>query len=188
MNDKAEYAKDYYDFCKSHHICTKCRRERAINGLTLCWRCRLNVAESSAIRWRNRTEEERKEITKKNTERLKAVREERKMTGVCVVCGKRKPKKGRVTCEICLAKRSRKERERRIGKGRIPWEVRIDGHHCYRCMDENLVPGKKLCPKCYEKACANLKKALGARIPENDFRKAARTFYGEIESRHKNRD
>lgn len=88
MNDKAEYAKDYYDFCKSHHICTKCRRERAINGLTLCWRCRLNVAESSAIRWRNRTEEERKEITKKNTERLKAVREERKMTGVCVVCGK----------------------------------------------------------------------------------------------------
>lgn len=99
-----------------------------------------------------------------------------------------KAKKGRVTCEICLAKRSRKERERRIGKGRIPWEVRINGHHCYRCMDENLVPGKKLCPKCYEKACADLKKALGARIPENDFRKAARTFYGEIESRHKNRD
>ena len=176
MNDKAEYAKDYYNFYKSHHICVKCRQERALNGLTLCWRCRLDVAESSAIRWRNRTEEERKEINKKHAERSRRLREERKMTGVCVVCGKRKPKKGRVTCEICLAKRSRKERERRIEKGRMPWEIRIDGHHCYRCMDESLVPGKKLCPKCYEQACTDLKKARRARMPENDFRKAARTF------------
>ena len=188
MNDKAEYAKDYYDFYKSHHICTNCRRERAINGLTLCWRCRLDRAESDAIRWRTRTEEERKEMIKNSTERSRRIREERKKAGVCAVCGTRKPKKGRVTCEICLANRARKAKERRIEKGGMPWEIRIDGHHCYRCMDENLVTGKKLCPKCYEQACTDLKKARRARMPENDFRKAARAFYGEIESRHKNRD
>jgi hypothetical protein len=187
MNDKAEYAKDYYNFYKSHHICVKCRQERALNGLTLCWRCRLDVAESSAIRWRNRTEEERKEINKKHAERSRRLREERKMTGVCVVCGKRKPKKGRVTCEICLAKRSRKERERRIGKGRIPWEVRIDGHHCYRCMDENLVPGKKLCPKCYEKACANLKKInICNKNSRKYFCRANRAFYHRNNSENEN--
>ena len=183
MNDKAEYAKERYDFYKSHHICVKCGQERALNGLTLCWRCRLDVAESSAIRWRNRAEEEREEILKKHSERSRRLREERKRAGVCVVCGKRNPKKGRVRCEICLANRARKAKERRIEKGGMPWEIRIDGHHCYRCMDESLVPGKRLCPKCYEQACTDLKKAQRARIPENDFRKAVRAFYGEITSK-----
>lgn len=129
------YSKDSYYFFKSHGICTRCQKEKALEGHTMCINCLAN----EVVRESKHTSP---------SERQKQVRKEkyqyRKQNGLCVDCGKPRYKDSASYCYEHMLYHKRKQREYNATKDKI-----YDG--CPRCGKPSK-SGYKLCEYHYNLA------------------------------------
>lgn len=155
---RTEYLRQYkaeeYIWLKSLGMCVRCRKEKAMKGHTMCLICMSDDAEKSR-RYRERKPVESRESSSKRHKRLYS---ERKEAGMCVSCGNRPPKDGRVRCGICLARHRRNAEALRRRRGQWSHDELMEPGVCYNCHAPSL-PEKKLCADCREKSMINLKKA-----------------------------
>lgn len=138
-----EWRRKRYSVRRKAGLCTRCGREDAYTmaGRSLCSDC----AEQEAARKRKRREKD-PEAKRLSDKRL---REKRRKEGLCLWCGK-PIAHGNYLCERCKRNDKVRRHERRIAAG-INWP-RGDNGICWQCNMEPVIPGKKLCPACYEKA------------------------------------
>lgn len=128
--------KEDYAWYKEHYICTHCRKERAVEGKTLCLACLL---ENRNYKKKNVDIEERKKRDKQKYE-------ERKTQGMCVNCGKRPQQHGQI-CNKCYSTILRRKQKT---KSNITRSERVSFGICYICGKEKVMKDKGVCPKCYE--------------------------------------
>lgn len=151
------YRAEEYKWLKSHHVCTQCRRERAAPRRNMCLVCLHDMAENKR-QYRKNNREKVAEASRKCKKRLY---DERKSAGVCVSCGKRPQKDGRVRCGLCLSRQRRNAETMRRKRGQWAHDMLLDPGVCYNCKGAAL-PNMKLCGECREKSIVNLKKATAA--------------------------
>lgn len=135
---------NYYEYYKSIGRCPNCKRNKSAPNHVLCLECMSDVSERNHRQRDKWTHERRKAESKRAVENKRKRKERRKAEGVCVECGKRPPKEGRISCKICL----RKHRERMKGycrrKGHKPRELFYYHDKCWICCADAL-PGKRVC-------------------------------------------
>lgn len=160
--NKADYNRTYkaeeYKWLKSHHVCPQCKHKKAAPKHVLCLECLSDISERNYQRRSKLTDEQRKAESQRATENKRKRKEHRKALNLCVECGKRPPKDGRVSCGICLHKHSERMKLYNRRKGRKPQELLLAHDVCWICGGEPL-PGKRLCNVHYDIAMANLRKA-----------------------------
>lgn len=101
---------DYYWWYKNHGICTNCHKEKVYQKQSLCLECRLRKLSIAQERRANMTEEERQKRNELKRVSNYNLYHQRKDSGICVDCGKRKPVKG-VRCEGCRMKNNWRRRK-----------------------------------------------------------------------------
>ena len=137
-----------YDWYKSHHICTRCRKETAVPGRTLCPDC----AAQSRIKAAERRAVKRDEINQK----YKEWNIQKKEQGLCR-CG-RPARPGKVQCVECALR----DRKRRLSKQKaMPLGLRKELHICLRCL-KPVVPGYCYCEEHLAKQREYMAKAIAA--------------------------
>lgn len=94
-----------YNWYKDHHVCVRCHNAPAVNGLVTCQECRETMNENRRIRYAALTTEQKAELLAKK----KAVREARRVAGLCPRCGREREDPNLLTCERCR----RGDRERK---------------------------------------------------------------------------
>ena len=158
MKDRAEYVREYrsedFRWFKNHGMCVQCRKEKAARGRTMCADC-LDRHKEWARKYREREPERSRESSDICHKRLY---EKRKQAGLCVSCGSRPPKEGRVRCGICLARHRRSAEKIRRKRGQWSRQEMTEPGVCYMCHAPSL-PDKRLCGVCRGKALINLAKA-----------------------------
>lgn len=136
----------------------KCRMEVAEPGKALCIEC----AEKQRIRDRKRSEtisdEKRKELYRRNSERGRKRYAERKTAGICVDCGKHKAVHGKVRCYDCLANGRRRSRKRRGND--IPRNERTEYGLCYICGKPVCEESGNLCKEHYDLLSGQMKELI----------------------------
>lgn len=75
----------------------------------------------------------------------------RKSKNLCVKCGKRPPREGRVLCKECADKDNARRKED------VKWYK--ERHICYKCGKERVYGDEKICPECLVKAYISNKKS-----------------------------
>ena len=143
---------DDYEYYKKHGVCVWCQRREAEPGKTLCYEC----AEKDRKRAHDKYYANHEKSLENNRRGYARRREKRKALGICTRCGSRKAMPGHTLCLECNIKMNRYARERKRKNGAIPKEARMEGL-CIRC-GAPVVPGKKLCRRCYEASCENIAK------------------------------
>lgn len=103
---------EYYAKVKSKHICP-CGHAYAAPGKVYCVDCLEMMAVSQYTKRAKMTPEERKEMSRKNGERLKRKYYEAKEKGLCYRCYKEKPIEGKGLCQRCLNKERERAKRRR---------------------------------------------------------------------------
>lgn len=151
-----DYAKERYKWLKAHGVCVQCGQQDAAPGRTRCLVC-ADKKNQGSIRYHY---EHREDLLVKKRVRSKALREERKAAGLCPICGKRKPKQGRVNCPYCTARINKKGEIRRRKAGVMPRYMMGNGEYCFRCGKPSY--GEKLCPSCMESSRQTIKLASAA--------------------------
>lgn len=124
-----QYTKENYWRHKELGICTRCGKEDAIKGETLCWICKGNEKDRLALQYIER-------IRKK----------------VCPQCNKRKPAPGRAFCNECHEKH--KEAAKKLALAR---KERGECTRCGKELEQ--YSGFVTCPTCREKNRSRKKKA-----------------------------
>ena len=123
----------------SAFICPVCGINIIFPGEQSCPECKAKFAVTNANR--------KEYLHHKFAER----RERLKNEGLCIACGKEKVTEGHVYCDTCLEKAKERRKENRKHKPKnhkqSDW---ISDMKCAVCGADNLVPGKKVCPRCYE--------------------------------------
>lgn len=113
---------------------------------------------STAVKTKNRLEGQKRYTPEEQEDKhreqsrnwARTAHEERKAKGLCPQCGKRKPRPGRVCCDVCN-KKQRAQREKLQIK-------RLEAGICIRCGKRPAMPGNVKCKECVEKQKeANLK-------------------------------
>lgn len=148
---KRKYNAERAAFLREHNMCAWCGKEKALDGLRLCWDCWNKSAENYYQRYHSMTPEEKKAAQKKTSEYCKALRRKRREQGLCTRCGKKAPE-GRITCYECSNKHTAYYKELRRRKGIISAEERGNGFYCVRCCKPVEIEGNKFCSECYAKA------------------------------------
>lgn len=139
-----------------------------------CLNCRYDDCINDHVYYDSASYKNRSEKAKENARRYQAeLRQKAREKGLCIVCRKNIADHG-VTCERCYQRNSASQRIRYEEKRRSKEYT----DECRKCH-EKRIPGKKLCQRCYDKAMANLKKAL-----ESPALKAHNDRFKEAESRH----
>ena len=134
-----------YNLRKKHHYCVRCGKQDAytLNGRAKCFECTEKVNEYH----RNKKYDEKYAVKRK------AIRDERKSQGLCIVCGK-KAEAGRIRCSKHLYKDRQSHKPKEIGRT-LASELGI----CTTCLKNPALIGCKLCEACYNKSLASLEKA-----------------------------
>ena len=150
---------------KEAHLCRDCKKQDAytLGGRTYCAEC----AEKLAAKKRE-YREGHKAQAKEQQQKSKAKRIER---GVCIYCGRHKPKPGNLVCDICNSRTHAKRRERRIADG-MNWPRGANGY-CWQCNKAKAVEGKRLCPECLAMKRRYLTPEAGERGRETQRRRLA---------------
>lgn len=135
----------YYEWYKNAGICVKCHKENATPGRTMCFDC-LEKDKVKAEKWR----EEHHEYAKAYYARRKEIREEKKVSGICLYC--RKPATHGFYCYECSIKWKRagqkhneKMRLNRLERGLIPEKRKTEGL-CLWC-GQPAIPKLNCCQK-----------------------------------------
>lgn len=123
MNDRERSHKFYYDR-KAKGLCTQCGKP-VTDGMTTCKECRLKKSERRSKD--DKTREYRRNYTAK-----------KKAEGLCIYCGTRKAREGKVACEECGKKQAEKAKETR---------KRLHEMGLCEC-GEKLIGQEKTCPVC----------------------------------------
>lgn len=133
---------DEYHWYKQHGICPKCRVNNAFYNRVFCAEC-LEKQINANIKYK--TPEKRKQYNQTQRLHKKAQREERKASGLCTRCGKRKAQKG-LLCVECWAHRQVYRQREKIGKLRRGqhFNERKARGVCLYCQGD-VVPGKCFC-------------------------------------------
>lgn len=130
----------FYSMRKKAHVCVKCGKEDAytMNGRANCAECADKIRNWFREYRKDQSERERR-VTYRREQR-KRMEEE----GKCIRCGKKNTGTYK-TCPRCLAKKRnynrKKNQEKAATKG-----VTL----CWQCNKEKMLPGYKLCSKCYD--------------------------------------
>lgn len=148
----------YYHWYKEHGLCPHCANERVAKGKAACLNCLSINAETAQKRRDSFTPEQKQRADKLSKDSHKKLYDERKAAGICVKCGKRKARQGRVRCAICLNRENIAAEKHRRKIGRKPHFMLTEHDVCYICGGKPL-PGKRLCAVHYEIAMKNLEKA-----------------------------
>lgn len=123
-------------------ICPVCNKNTLYGREKSCPECRARDAEYHVKRYED--PEQKKQMIQKSTESKKKRKQYRREQGLCIECGRRKPREGIATCSICRERINRQKRERYQGANlRKQWVA--DGK-CYLCGDE-CEKGYKVCRK-----------------------------------------
>lgn len=121
-------------------ICPVCNKNTLYGEEKACLECRARDAEYHARRYENPGR--RKQMIQINTESKKKRKQYRREQGLCIECGKRKPKEGIATCSICRAHINQRKRMKYQGATlRKQWVA--DGK-CFFCGGE-CETGYKVC-------------------------------------------
>lgn len=142
---------DYYYWYKEHKICVNCRKEKALQGKTLCLMCRMDKREKYKEYYRSLSVE----VKRKNEKGSALKKQWCKENGICYNCYKRPVAENRKMCGICLAKKREKAKEQRIAKGVTPRDMLGMDGQCYFC-DKPALKGKKTCAECRERCISHL--------------------------------
>lgn len=95
--------KERYEFLKAHGICVQCGQEYALEGITLCAKCReKNNLARRGKKQRPLTAEQK---ARKN-QNAKETRQNRIELGLCHICGKVKAVPGLKVCSDCRIARN----------------------------------------------------------------------------------
>lgn len=115
MRKRTEYDKKYdkerYEWCKEHHICVQCRKEKAEKGKLYCLVCKMDKREKNKNRKLTTEQKERKRIHNKRRYDVMVA------LGICPRCGIREHKNKSIFCGRCSAIKNNKEMNRRRQKG-----------------------------------------------------------------------
>lgn len=147
-----------YDYYKSIGRCPICKRNKSAPNHVLCLECMSDASEKNHIRHDKLTPEQRKAESKKAVENKRKRKELRKAKGICVECGKRPPKNGRIRCAICLHKHSERMKRYYRKKGCKPRELFYNHDKCWICCADAL-PGKRVCAEHMDMCLSNLSNA-----------------------------
>ena len=170
---------EYYYFLKEHNICTRCRKEKAVKGFTMCADCLYYSSEYQAERRASMSPESKEFFSKKSSDAHKRLYYKRKNAGLCTRCGKHKAVKGTTKCTECRASYNRYMREFKHKRGVTPFELKGNGYYCSTCGKPVENAGDKLCKRCYENCRNVLRKAqLESRLSANS--EHWKYKYGEI--------
>lgn len=132
MNDR--------EFYLSLHICPVCMRNELYGDEHACPECRARDAEYHAKQYDD--PENRKRLIQSSTESKKKRKQLRREQGLCIECGKRKPREGIATCSICRARINKRKRENYQGATlRKEW---VANGKCFHCGAE-CEKGYKVC-------------------------------------------
>lgn len=136
-------------------ICVRCGQRDAKLTSIYCPECADKRAEYNR-RWTERNGQKRRDYAHG---RYEAKVSERRSAGLCISCGKRPAKAGRVRCEMCLAKDRESHKRSARKRGAITWDMRGDGLHCFTCC-RPICSGQKICEDCRTKLAEASKKGL----------------------------
>lgn len=132
MNDRQFYI--------SHHVCPYCRKNNLFGEEKACPECRAIDAEYHARRYEN--PEQRMQMIQSSIDTKKKRKQLRREQGLCIECGKRKPREGIATCAICRERANKKKRDKYKGSElRKNW---VANGKCFFCGDE-CEKGYKVC-------------------------------------------
>lgn len=164
--DNAQRCKERYYFYKLKGICVRCGRDRAMINSTECPEC----AEKRAIKDSKRKFKEG--YREYDADNHKNQRLRRLEQGLCTRCGKSKKNSDFKMCEYCRAKRRKIYLDKTLNSKMTRTEAKVYFNLCRICGSEDVLKDKKLCKKCYERVCENLKIARSKINKENHiFRK-----------------
>lgn len=127
-------------YLKKIGICVRCKKNPAEPHKTLCYEC--IGKDYDSYHQRERTEDERE----RDRLRKRELSARRLANGLCPQCGKHKSLNGGI-CKSCRAKQAQYRNDRRAD---IPRSERPAYGVCYICGDNSVIPGKKVCEKCYQ--------------------------------------
>lgn len=153
-------------FAKSLGLCPRCMKASLMPGQKACPECNAVDAVRKYIR-RHTDQGYRERANARSEAAQRRLRERRKKDGMCPQCGKRKPRDGKVMCEMCLAKKREYKRIRRYKER--------DDSLC-RC-GKPLKDGYKVCQECYDKL---VKQQENPKFKEMQ-KEMGRRFYPAIE-------
>lgn len=168
MRIRSEYDKIYdkerYQWLKEHHICVRCKKEKAEKGGIYCLVCKMDKREQERNRKITPEQKERKRIHNKTRYDVMVA------FGICPRCGKREHKYNSIFCGKCSAIRNDKNMTKRRNKGITARVLFGDGEYCSVCgkPTEN---GSKQCKRCLENSRRTIRIALQESFKtENYFR------------------
>lgn len=141
-----EYERETRKFCREHHICTECKKERVFGEDKICFECR---AKKNKYRVEI-TEEQRKKRNDNFRKRQTELYKKRSAQAICTRCGKRKAVDGKKKCAICLEKDAAAHRRKYFDKPNEK-EYRKENHLCYFCGDKIEDETKNACNACSER-------------------------------------
>lgn len=134
------------DVYKELGICTTCGKEKAEPNKASCWECLERYRKYQAKKRENGN------YNKETANRLhREMYAKRKELGLCTKCG-RKKQSAQVLCTECRIKNNRRRR-----KDTLERSDRVGIRMCYFCGD-NIIPGKRTCPKCYKRTLKSVQK------------------------------
>lgn len=158
------YAKEVYHWRKEHGICTRCGKEEAEKGKTVCLECKMVQREKMLAVYHNKPEE----FKAMQAEKKRLIRAEKKANGICWQCSK-PVYKDHVYCYehyISQRKADRKYKQKK-------YKYHPSGT-CYICGKESE-NGFKLCPEHHkewaERTAATNKARDRSAHPWNDANK-----------------
>lgn len=158
----ARNAKAWRETMKEHGLCSRCGRETALPGLTICLACKEKKIHSyKAMPLADTRKRENAASMKQRYDRLKA-------QGICVICGKRKVDDGLVRCHDCRlqanlnSRQAYKKRERNRDRKPLTeaqkernslymkerYKRLKDSGICVVCGKEHAEPGLVRCWSC----------------------------------------
>lgn len=127
-------------YLKRIGICVRCGKNKAEPNKTLCYEC--IGAEKDSYDAKQRTDEQKE----RDRNRKRALTAQRKQSGICPRCGKRKSHTG----EICASCKAYLRQYRDKNREDITRSERPDYGICYICGKNPILKGKKVCEKCYQ--------------------------------------
>lgn len=156
----------YYTYYKSHGICVTCGQENAMPGRVRCWRCLASQREHEA-EYRERRGKCSEVVLIARRERDAAKRAERRASGLCPNCGRKREDEAYALCEKCRQSAKRSATRRRRNDGVLPSGLRGDGLFCAVCLGLVEQSGNKLCDRCATNNAKNLRTARAAQDRAN---------------------
>ena len=128
------------EFYLSIGICPVCNKNALYGGEKACPECRARDAEYHAQKYENPNY--RKQMIQSSIRSKNKRKQYRRENNLCIECGKRKPKEGIATCEICRCRINRQRREKYQGATlRKGW---MAAGKCFLCGAERE-KGYKVC-------------------------------------------